>query len=240
MRRALIPATVFLIPLALAALPRGRADEKPAAGKVIMLFNGNDLKGWKLRGDAKRSQWVVGKAALDEKDSSRLLVTETPPGKGELVDQKHSVDIYTEQKFGDCTVEIEFMYPKGSNSGVYLMGEYEVQILDSYGRKKVGPGDLGGIYATAAPRVNAAKKSGEWQKFVIEFRAPRFQGGKKTSNARFVKVTLNGEVIHEDVEVKGPTPACLKGREVPTGPLMLQGDHGPVAFRNIRITPRVE
>jgi hypothetical protein len=86
--------------------------------------------------------------------------------------------------------------------------------------------------------VNAAKKPGEWQKFVIDFRAPRFENGKKTENAKFLKVTLNNEVIHENVEVKGPTPSCLTGKESPTGPLMFQGDHGPVAFRNLKIIPK--
>jgi len=148
------------------------------------------------------------------------------------------VDIYTEQKFGDCTIEVEFMVPKGSNSGVYVMGEYEVQILDSFGKKKVGPGDLGGLYGAAAPRVNAAKKPGEWQKFVIDFQTPRFEGTKKVKNARFLKITLNDEVIHENVEMKGPTPSGVTGKEAPTGPLMFQGDHGPVAFRTIKITPR--
>ncbi|MCI0682111.1 MAG: DUF1080 domain-containing protein [Gemmataceae bacterium] len=93
----------------------------------------------------------------------------------------------------------------------------------------------GGLYGAAAPRVNAARKPGEWQKFVIEFQAPRFEGGKKTSNARFLKVTLNDQVIHENVEMKGPTPSGVTGKEAPTGPLMFQGDHGPVAYRNIRI-----
>src|SRR5207244_12091982 len=144
------------------------------------------------------------------------------------------VDFYTVEKWGDCTVAVEFMVPKGSNSGVYLMGEYEVQILDSYGRPKVGPGDLGGLYTTAAPRVNASKKPGEWQKFVIDFQAPRFEDGKKTANAKFVKVTLNEQVIHENVEMKGVTGGNLAGKEVPTGPLMFQRDHGPVAFRHLR------
>ncbi len=130
------------------------------------------------------------------------------------------------------------MIPKGSNSGIYLMGEYEVQVLDSYGKETVGPGDMGGIYVTAAPRKNACKKPGEWQKFVIEFQAPRFAEGKKTANAKFLKVTLNGEVIHENVEAPKPTTSCLTGKEAPTGPLMLQGDHGPVAFRNLKIIPR--
>jgi hypothetical protein len=118
------------------------------------------------------------------------------------------------------------------------MGEYEVQILDSYGKKKVGPGDLGGLYGAAAPRVNAAKKPGEWQKFVIDFQAPRFKDGKKVANAKFRKVTLNGEVIHENVEMKSQTPGGLTGKEVPAGPLLFQGDHGPVAFRTIKITQR--
>ncbi len=121
------------------------------------------------------------------------------------------------------------------------MGEYEVQILDSYGRPaaKLGQGDLGALYSAAAPKVNAAKKPGEWQKFVIDFQAPKFEGTKKVSNAKFVKVTLNDVVLHENVEMKGPTPSGVTGKESPDGgPLMFQGDHGPVAFRNIKVTPR--
>ena len=151
-----------------------------------------------------------------------------------------SCDIYTEEKFGDVTVEVEFMIPKGSNSGVYLMGEYEVQILDSFGKPddQLKPGDMGGIYTTAAPKKNACKKPGEWQKFVIEFQAPRFDAaGNKTANAKFVKVTFNDEVIHENVEVKGPTGGELSDKESPTGPLMFQGDHGSVSFRNLKVTP---
>ena len=86
--------------------------------------------------------------------------------------------------------------------------------------------------------MNASKKPGEWQRFVIDFQAPRFDGTKKIANAIFHKVTLNGEVIHDKVEVtKGATGGALGG-EVPMGPLMFQGDHGPVAFRNLKITPK--
>jgi hypothetical protein len=132
------------------------------------------------------------------------------------------------------------MVPKGSNSGVYVMGEYEVQVFDSYGKDKVGPGDLGGLYGAAAPRVNAAKKPGEWQRMIIEYQAPKFDAaGKKTSNMKFVKITLNDQVIHENVEMpKGPTPTGLTGREAATGPIMFQGDHGPVSYRNIRVTAK--
>lgn len=199
-------------------------------------FNGNDLKGWKFKGDAKRSKWVVGKAEVDAKSPNKFVVTEGKPG--DLINASTGVDLYTEAKYGDCTIEVELMVPKGSNSGIYVMGEYEVQILDSFGKAKIGPGDLGGLYGAAAPKTNAAKKPGEWQKFVIEWQAPKFEGGKKVANGKFVKVTLNGTVIHENVEMKGPTPSGVTGKEAPTGPLMFQGDHGPVAFRNIKITAR--
>ena len=104
-----------------------------------MLYNGKDLTGWKVKGSPK-SKWIIGKAALDEKNPSRLAITEGP--SGDLINPDHAGDLYTEQKFGDGTFEVEFMIPKGSNSGVYLMGEYEIQILDSFGKAKVGPGDM--------------------------------------------------------------------------------------------------
>jgi hypothetical protein len=148
------------------------------------------------------------------------------------------VDIFTEAKFGDCVVTLEVMVPKGSNSGVYLMGNYELQILDSFGKDKIGPGDLGGIYGAAAPKTNAAKAPGVWQTLEIDFTAPKFADGKKTANARFNKVVLNGQVIHENVEVKGVTGGSLGQGEQPTGPLMFQGDHGAVAFRKIQISAK--
>jgi hypothetical protein len=120
------------------------------------------------------------------------------------------------------------------------MGEYEVQIIDSFGKPddQLKPGDMGGIYTTAAPKKNASKKPGEWQKFVIDFQAPKFEGEKKTANAKFIKVTFNDVVIHENVEVTKSTGGGLTGKEHATGPLMFQGDHGPVAFRNIKIVPK--
>jgi hypothetical protein len=130
------------------------------------------------------------------------------------------------------------MVPKGSNSGVYVMGEYEVQVLDSFGKKDVSDSDIGALYGAAPPKINASKPPGEWQKFEIEFRAPRFdESGKKVANAKFVKITLNGQVIQADVEMKGPTPSGITGKESPTGPIMFQGDHGPVSYRNIKVSP---
>jgi Domain of Unknown Function (DUF1080) len=202
--------------------------------KAVTPFNGIDLTGWKLRGKDDRNKWKVGAAGVDDK--SKLIFETT--GRELVNTASGGIDIYTEQEFGDCRVEVEVMVPKGSNSGIYLMGRYEVQILDSFGVKKLAMHDMGAIYSVAIPKVNACKKPGDWQKFVIDFQAPRFEGKKKTSNAIFHKVVLNDEVIHEKVEVtKGATGGALGG-EVAAGPLMFQGDHGPVAFRNLKITPK--
>lgn len=212
------------------------APQPLTAEDAVAPFDGKTLSGWKVKGDGKRSKWKVGIATLDEKSPSKIVLKE---GTGELVNaDTGGVDIYTEAKFGDCVIEVEVMVPKGSNSGIYLMGEYEVQVFDSYGKEKLGQGDMGAIYSAAAPKVNASKKPGEWQKFVIDFQAPKFEGDKKLAKAKFIKVTLNDQVIHENVEVEKSTGGALNGREAPTGPLLFQGDHGPVAFRNIKITPK--
>ena len=215
-------------------VPLSLADEP----KPVEPFNGKDLTGWHFKGDNKeRSKWRVGKASLDPANASRFVVSD---GQDLVNAEGGGVDIYCEHKHGDAVIEVELMVPKGSNSGVYVMGEYEVQVLDSYGKKQVDAGDIGALYGAAPPRVNASKPPGEWQKFVIDFRAPKFDAaGKKTANAKFVKVTLNGQVLHENVEMKGPTPSALTGKEAATGPIMFQGDHGPVTYRNIKITPVV-
>jgi hypothetical protein len=220
--------------------PLAGADEKTG---TVQPFNGKDLTGWKFKGDAKKSKWTVAAAHVNPDKPSELLTGVGDSTAGSVVDlvnaKPGSVDIYTEQKFGDCTIEVEFMIPKGSNSGVYVMGEYEVQIYDTYGKKELKVGDMGSIYTYAAPSIDACKKPGEWQKFVIEFIAPKFEGDKKVANGKFVKVTFNDKVIHENVELtKGVTPGGLTGKEAATGPLMFQGDHGAVAFRNIKIVPK--
>lgn len=209
------------------------------AAEPLRPFNGKDLTGWKLHGDTARNRWKVGRSSLDPNNPGKIVVEPSSGSDGELVNTDNGgINIATEAEFGDCIVEIEVMVPKGSNSGIYLMGEYEVQVLDSYGKRELTYGDMGGIYNHAPPRQNAAKKPGEWQKFVIEFRAPRFGAdGQRIEQARFVKVTLNGQVIHENVELRGPTAAGLAGREKSRGPLMLQGDHGPVAYRHIVVRP---
>jgi type 1 glutamine amidotransferase len=214
------------------------ADATPSGSvsmnsRTIELFNGRNLDGWKLRRD-RGSQWVVGEVMIDSADPTNLMVQGSA---GDLVNaQGRGVDLITVDEFGDCTLEIDLMVPRRSNSGIYLQGNYEIQVLDSYGKQQMSPGDLGGIYGAAAPATNAAKAPGEWQTFLIEFQAPRFEDGQKVKNAIFKKIVLNGEVIQENVEVAGPTGGNLGRGDVARGPLMLQGDHGPVAFRNIKIT----
>lgn len=223
------------VALGLALLPTRAADPKP-----VEPFNQKDLKGWKLK-DEKKSKWeAYWYVTNPDKPSELKKQSVTPTDRPYLVNTTDGTDIYTEEKFGDIHLEIEFMVPKGANSGIYLMGEYEVQVLDSFGKAddKLTQGDLGALYSAAAPKKNASKKPGEWQKFVIDFQAPKFEGGKKTANAKFVKVVLNDVVLHENVEMKQQTPGGLTGKEAATGPLMFQGDHGPVAFRNIKITPK--
>lgn len=177
------------------------------------------------------------------------------PGTGVLLDvpgktpYQATDNLLTKDDHGDVRLELDFMLPKGSNSGVYLMGRYEVQLYDSWGVKHPKYIDCGAIYQRwdesrgkgregfegFAPRQNAALAPGLWQHLTVDFEAPKFEGGRKTRNARFVKVTLNGTTLHENIELTGPTRAAAFTDEAPRGPLMLQGDHGAVAFRNISI-----
>jgi hypothetical protein len=227
MTQMLLSLTLALLCTRICAADLCAAQDNP--------FNGKDLSGWKTKGAAEKTKWKVGKASLDPADAHKLTVAEG----AELINSEgKGVDLYSEAAWGDCVLEIEVLVPKGSNSGIYVLGEYEVQVLDSFGKEKVGQGDMGGLYSAAAPKVNASKAPGEWQKFVIDFRAPKFDAdGKKTGNATFVKVELNGQVIHDKVEMKGPTPGGLTGKEAAKGPILFQGDHGAVAYRNLKVSP---
>jgi hypothetical protein len=193
--------------------------------------------------------WIhAGDAEPDPKNPARLLAKE---GSDVILNGAtgKARNLLTRQSFGDLEAHFEFKVPKGSNSGVKLEGLYEIQIHDSFGIATPKATHCGGVYPRAEllpryryldegipPRCNAARKAGEWQTLDLVFRAPRFDsGGKKTKNARFDKVVLNGQVIHEDVELKTPTGHAWSLKEIPRGPILLQGDHGPVAFRNIRV-----
>jgi hypothetical protein len=155
-------------------------------------------------------------------------------------------NLVSEAQFGDVELYVEYMIPQGSNSGVYLQGLYEVQVFDNWGSKEAPKtSDGGAIYhrwidgkpvGGSAPRANAALPPGAWQSFLIRFRAPRFDGaGKKTENARFLAVWHNNVLVQENVEVEGGTRSHMPIAEAARNPLMLQGDHGPVAYRNIYV-----
>lgn len=157
--------------------------------------------------------------------------------------------LVSKEAFGDALIHAEFKIPKGSNSGIYVQGRYEIQIFDSFGKDKkdLTFADAGGIYQRwkddkgfegRAADHNVIRPPGEWNTYDILFRAPRFAGGKKTENARFVEVRVNGIVVHRNVELTGPTRAPLFEDERPTGPLMLQGDHGPIVYRNVWVLPQ--
>lgn len=191
------------------------------------------------------SNWkIAGDVYANRHEDQHLEATE---GTGILVNQPEAnsdtnVDLFTTFEHGDIDLELDFLMPKGSNSGIYLQGRYEVQLLDSWLKDSLTYGDCGGIYQGAqdrfagkAPAINAAKAPGLWQHLEVHFKAPRFDAsGKKIANARFEEVYLNGELIQQQVAVSEPTVAAAFEDEKPLGPLMLQGDHGPVAFKNIR------
>jgi type 1 glutamine amidotransferase len=165
-------------------------------------------------------------------------------------DNQTKAHLVSKENIGDIHLHAEFRIPKGSNSGIYLQGRYEIQIFDSFAvtDRHLTFADCGSIYQRfdektqkgwegSPAMTNAFAGRNEWNVFDILFRAPRFRGGRKIENAKFVEVRLNGVVVQKDVPVTGPTRASLFADEKGTGPLMLQGDHGPVTYRNVWFTP---
>jgi hypothetical protein len=212
------------------------------------LLNGKDLTGW-VGANGKPHDWVTATAVWwDPAGSPKMLGAREAPGDRILNSLKGKANnLISSEKFGDTELYLEFLIPQGSNSGVYLHGLYEVQIFDSYGKPQVSTSDGGAIYhrwiegkpvAGSAPKVNASRPPGQWQSYHVWFRAPRFDAfGKKTENAKFLKVVFNGTVVQENVDLEGGTRSHMQIPEAAMNPLMLQGDHGPVAFRNIYVRP---
>lgn len=200
-----------------------------APSDAIVLFDGSSLDGW-TDTQGKKTKWILSDGALSP--------------------TKDSGYIQTREKFGSCQLHIEWATPKkkeGSgqgrgNSGVFLMGQYEVQILDSYRNRTYPDGQAGALYGRQVPLVNASRKPGEWQSYDIIFHRPVFENGEVVKRATFT-VFHNGVLIHDHVHLSGGTGweggssiSEYKPHE-DKGPLQLQ-DHGnPVLFRNIWIRP---
>lgn len=173
----------------------------PVWGKSIRLFNGRDLTGWRAMGE---NQWVVE--------------------NGILRSPKSGANLMTDQTFTDFKLHIEFRYPKGSNSGVYLRGRYEVQVMDSKGADAT-LGDMGAVYGFVRPSEQVAKDPGTWQAYDI------------TLVGRMLTLVANGKTVICNREIPGITGGALDSKEGEPGPFYLQGDHGPVEYRNIVLTP---
>jgi len=229
-----------------------------SAAIVLPALAGDDHDWVALTGERPLDAWrkptaawyEAGDAKPDPKDPKKLVPLE---GRGVILNGQNgrTRNLLSTAEFGDLEAHFEFMVPERSNSGIKFQGLYEIQIFDSHGVAKPTANHCGGVYPRAEllpryhyldegvpPRVNAAKPFGEWQTLDVVFRAPRFDAdGKKSADARLVRVALNGQVIHEDVALKTPTGHAWHNKEVARGPLLLQADHGPVAFRNIRVRP---
>src|SRR5690606_9748773 len=184
--------------------PRLEHTKNPKWGKAIKLFNGKDLTGWHAMG---KNQWVVESGVLKSPKSGSNLVSD--------------------EKFEDFKLHIEFRYPEGSNSGIYLRGRYEVQVMDSKG---AAPSDVefSGVYGFLEPNEMAAKAAGEWQEYDI------------TLIGRRVTVVANVITVINDQRIPGITGGALDSKEGEPGPFLIQGDHGPIEYRNIIVTPRVK
>ncbi len=210
----------------------GRSDPEPEvepdrSGKRISLFSGGSTDAWKPKNSDGRS-WSVEDGALEVREGSRISQN----------------DFRTKEKFDDFKLHLEFQIPPSppeareqgrGNSGVYLQGRYEVQILDSFRRPLRGRDDAGAIYGVRDASRNMSRPVGSWQSYDITFRAARFNGDRKVAPAR-VSVLWNGVLVHRGVVLRRPTRLGDPESASP-GPIVLQ-DHGrPVRYRNIWIEP---
>jgi hypothetical protein len=249
MRKLLAPALVVLVASLAAVAEDARARVKAGEGWIDLM----KPEAWKK----VDPRWIVTdrvELAPDAKGrAGRALKATKKEGGAAWVNGETGrlPNLITKEAFGDCEVHAEFLIAKGSNAGIKFQEVYEIQILDSFGSKKDLTGsDMGGIYPRAnlekggyldrgiPPKVNAARPPGEWQALTAIWKAPRFDAqGEKVASAVIVKATLNGQVIHENAELTAPTGGNWKRKETPAGSFMLQCDHGPTAWRNVRIRP---
>jgi len=182
-------------------------------GKKVKLFNGKDLSGWELLEPKSVNGWKV----IDG-----VLVNDPAQKEGE--EHINYGNLRTTKTFEDFNLKLEVNVPTGNNSGVYLRGIYEVQVLDSYG-KALDSHNMGALYSRIVPAVAAERPAGEWQEMDILL------------YKRHLTVVLNGKKIIDNQPVKGVTGGAITADEFIPGPIYLQGDHGKVSYRNIVLTP---
>jgi 3-keto-disaccharide hydrolase len=166
-----------------------------------------NLQGWKLRKPDGRPSWSV---------QNGMLVNS-------LAENEHGTDLVSEEKFGDFTARFEYLIPAGANSGFYLRGRHEIQILDDFKKNKAEVGGNGAIYSVKPVSLFASRAPGQWQEVEATIKGNR------------ITAILNGVKVHDNVEVNRATGGELDANLSEPGPILLQGDHGPTAFRNIRI-----
>lgn len=195
-------------------MPKTPDLSKVKYGKEIKLFNGKDMSGWQLMDAEKKSNGFTV-------EDGKLSNNPVQPKDGE---HKSYGNIRTEQEFKDFNLKLEVNVPEGDNSGVYLRGLYEIQVVDSYG-KELDPHNMGALYSRITPSEAAEKPAGEWQTLDI------------TLVDRHVTVIFNGKKIIDNQPVLGPTGGAISSDVLTPGPIYLQGDHGKVSYKNIVLTP---
>lgn len=251
MKNRILYLTLIALVLLVSCSEKTSKVETKVTEEVIksLPFTSLDEKGMNAFKEVSDNWKLVGSVYAD-RNQDKILLSEN--GTEFLINSPEEAkkeNLYTIFEHGDMELELDVMMPKGSNSGLYFQSRYEVQLLDSWGVKEPTYGDMGGIYQRwdetkeeghmgfegAAPMVNAAKAAGLWQHIKVIFHAPKFDAsGSKIKNAWFEEVWLNGVLLHKNIEVTGPTRGGVGTKEVEKAPLMIQGDHGPVAFKNIQ------
>jgi hypothetical protein len=184
--------------------PAADANAKHSFGKPVELFNGTSYDAFGPQTGDKVVNWAIEDGVL----------TNTPP----------SSNLLSKQKFKDFRIQVEYKVAQGSNSGIYLRGRYELQVLDDYGKPVESHGHMA-IYAWTPPLVNASKPAGEWQTLDATLVANR------------LSATLNGTKVHDNTEIQAITGGALDADELAPGPILLQGDHAKVWFRKVVVTP---
>lgn len=202
-------------------------DGKPIEKAKIAKTGGRDAivsaKNEEIKGAKAVTETVINENGWTVEEGGVLVCSKPHAGN----------DLLTEKKFTDFELHIEFQAT--SNSGVYLQGRYEIQINNDAGGK-AGKNSGGSLYGQVAPSKNMGKKPPEWNTYQITFRAPRGKDGKVTEKGS-VTVVWNGEKVIDNAEIAVPTGGALDGKVTEPGPILLQGDHGKVSFRNIKIRP---